>query len=86
MKSANRLKTTSSTPPIFAGLDHVDIEPIEDLGMLGQAFGKVLPPSMEKARFSYDLLERGVLFPVFSSTRKPAQKREPASTKMAAGG
>ena len=65
----------------LAGLDHVDEEPVEDLGMLGQASEKVLPPS--RAASSPMILSGALSRSCFSSTRKPRSSGKPASTSVA---
>ena len=67
----------------FAGLDHVDEEAVEDLGMLGQGLGKGAAAFDGHGQLAEDALEVGVASPVFRSTRKPRSRGRPACTSVA---
>ena len=66
----------------LAGLDHVDEQAVEDLGMLGQAFGEGAAAFDGQGQLADDVLEGGIRS-CFSSTRRPRSSGRPASTSVA---
>ena len=59
----------------FAGLDHVDEEAVEDLGMLGQGLGEGAAAFDGEGQFADDVLEGGVLL-LFFQHAQAAQQRQ----------
>ena len=75
MNSARRFKHDFQHAAQFAGLDHVDEQAVENLGMLGQRLGKGAAAFDGQRQFAENALERGVAL-LFFQHAQTAQQRQ----------